>query len=380
MKKLKDFNFKKKNVLVRCDFNVPVSDQGEVLDEFRIKMTLPTIEYLIEKGARVILMSHLETKEGKSSLQKIISILEKLLKRKIEFLSDYLTENARRKIERMPFDTIVLLENLRFHKGEEENDKVFAKKISALGDIFVNEAFSVCHRAHASIVGVPKHLPKVAGLLLEKEVKILSQLLKKPVRPFVAIIGGIKIKTKIRAIINALKIADHLLLGSKIGEALLVQKGILLGRHFPEEKLIDKIDLTSPKLHISLDGVIALKDIDEQYLRKGGVGTLRKEEEVFDIGPETIKIFKKVISDAKTILWNGPLGMYEDKRFEVGTKEIASAIVRNYSALKIAGGGDTVAAIHKFDLAEKFDFISTGGGAMLEFLTGEELVGIEALN
>ena len=148
----------------------------------------------------------------------------------------------------------------------------------------------------------------------------------------------------------------------------------------PSTRLIDKIDLTSPKLHISLDGVIALKDIDEQYLRKGGVGTLRKEEEVFDIGPETIKIFKKVISDAKTILWNGPLGMYEDKRFEVGTKEIASAIVRNYSALKIAGGGDTVAAIHKFDLAEKFDFISTGGGAMLEFLTGEELVGIEALN
>jgi len=379
MKKLKDFNFKEKNVLVRCDFNVPVSDRGEVLDEFRIKMTLPTIEYLIEKGARVILMSHLEKGEKKVTLKSIIPVLERLLKKKIEFLSHYLTKNARFQIEQMPPGTVILLENLRFHKGEKENDRVFAKKISALGDVFVNEAFSACHRNHASIVGIPRYLPKSAGLLLEKEVKMLSQLLKKPASPFVAIIGGIKIETKIKTILNILTIADHLLLGSKIGEVILAQKGILLGRHFPQENLIDKIDLTCLKLHIPLDGMIALKDRDEQYLRRGGVGTLRGEEEVFDIGPETIKIFKEVINGAKTILWNGPLGMYEDKRFEAGTREIASAIVRNYPALKIAGGGDTVAAIHKFNLTKKFDFISTGGGALLEFLTGEQLAGIKAL-
>ena len=379
MKKLKDFKFKEKNVLVRCDLNVPISETGEVLDDFRIKMTLPTIEYLIEKKAKVVLMSHLERKGKNISLAHVIPTLERLLNQKVELLSDYLAKDVRGKIEKMPFKTVILLENLRFHEGEKKNDKEFAKKISSLGDFFINEAFSVCHRNHASIVTLPKLLPSAAGIVLEKEINTLSKLSEKPTRPFIAIIGGIKTKTKIKTILNILKICDHMLLGSKIGETILAGKGILIGRDFPEEKLIDKIDLTNPKLHLSLDGVIALKDADEQYLREGGIGTLRKEEEVFDIGPETVNIFKEVIKTGRTILWNGPLGMYEDKRFETGTKEIANAIVRNYSALKVAGGGDTVAAINQFDLADKFDFISTGGGAMLEFLTGEKLPGIKIL-
>lgn len=379
IKTLRSFDLKNKKVLVRCDFNVPLSRKGEILDDFRIKMTLPTINYLIKKKAKVILMSHLEAKEKKLSLEPIASKLKEFLGQEVKFLPDCLGQDVQKEIEKMEPGKIVLLENLRFHKEEKENDEKFAKEISQLGDIFVNEAFSSCHRNHASIVGIPKYLPSIAGILLEKEIKVLSKVLKTPIRPLVAIIGGVKIETKIKTILNFLGKADHLLLGSKIGEMILAGKGILIGRSFSKEKLIEKIDLTNQKIHLPVDGVIALKNLKEGYLRKGGIGTLRKEEEVFDVGPETIKVFKKIIKLAKTILWNGPLGMYEDKRFEMGTKEIADAIVRNYSAFKIAGGGETVSAINQFDLRDKFDFLSTGGGAMLKFLAGEKLPGLEVL-
>ena len=379
MKKLTDFNVKGKKVLVRCDFNVPISEEGQILDSFRIKIAIPTIEYLKKEEAKVILISHLETKRGKLSLKYLLPKLEELLGQKVRFFSDYLEESVRKKIDKIEPGQVILLENIRFYKEEKENDENFAKKISELGDIFVNEAFSCCHRKHASIVGIPKYLPKTAGFLLEKEIKVFSDILKNPARPFVAIIAGLKVETKTKTILNILKTADHLLLGSKIGEIILAQKGILIGRDFPEEELIKEIDLTNPKIHLPLDGVMALKNLKEGYLRRGGIGTLRKEENVFDIGPETIKIFKEIIKTAKTILWNGPLGMYEDKKFEEGTKGIADAIVRNYSAFKVIGGGETVSAINKFGLMDKFDFLSTGGGAMLEFLAGEKLPGIEAL-
>lgn len=379
MKKLQDFNFKGKNVLVRCDFNVPLSGQGQVLDDFRIKAALPTIEYLIERKAKVILMSHLERRDEAISLKYIVPKLEELLGKKIKFLVNYLEKDVKRKIEKAKLGEVILLENLRFHREEKENNKPFAKKISKLGDFFINEAFSVSHRSHASLVSIPEYLPKAAGILLEKEIKVLSQLLKKFNRPFVAIIGGIKISSKIKTILNILKIADHLLLGSKMGEVILAEKEILIGRGLPKEKLVQKLNLTDPKVHLPLDGVMALRDVKEEYLRKAGLGTLRRNEEVFDIGPETIKIFKEIIKTAGTILWNGPLGMFEDKRFELGTKEIADSIVRNYSAFKVAGGGETILAIRKFKLEEKFDFLSSGGGAMLQFLAGEKLPGIEAL-
>jgi len=379
MKKLQDFNFKGKNVLVRCDFNVPLSSQGQVLDDFRIKAALPTIEYLIERKAKVILMSHLERRDEAISLKQIMPKLEELLGKKIKFLVNYFEKDAKREIEKVKLGEVILLENLRFHREEKENNKPFAKKISKLGDFFVNEAFSVCHRSHASLVSIPEYLPKAAGILLEKEIKVLSQLLKKFNRPFVAIIGGIKISSKIKTILNILKIADHLLLGSKMGEVILAEKEILIGRRLPKEKLVQELNLTDPKVHLPLDGVMALRDVKEGSLRKAGLGTLRIKEEVFDIGPETIKIFKEMIKTAKTILWNGPLGMFEDKRFELGTKEIADSIVGNYSAFKVAGGGETILAIRKFKLEEKFDFLSSGGGAMLQFLAGEKLPGIEAL-
>jgi phosphoglycerate kinase len=378
MKKLTELDLKNKTVLLRCDFNVPLSLNGEVLDDFRIRQAVPTIKYLAGQNAKVILMSHLETKYKKHSLNLIVSKLNELLNQKVEFITDYLEESGREKIKKLNFGQIALLENLRFHKGEKENDKEFAKKISRLGELFINEAFSVSHREHASIVSIPKYLPSAIGFLFEKELKILSKLLENPKRPFVVIIGGIKIKTKIKTILNLLKKSDHLLLGSKIGEAILAQKGILKQRKFEEEESVSQIDLTNLKIHLPLDGIIALKGVKGSS-KDRAIGTVKKDEDIYDIGPETIEIFKKIIKQAKTILLNGPLGMYEDKRFQKGTKEILEAIVSNKSAFKVAGGGETLMVINKFQLKEGFDFLSTGGGAMLEFLAGEKLVGVEAI-
>jgi len=386
MRRIKDLNLKGKRALLRCDFNVPFSDKGEILDDFRIKESIRTIEYLIKKGAKVILISHLgqpKNKDPKYSLKPVAKKLEELLEEKVKFLDDCLGEKVGREIEKMKSGEILLLENLRFHQEEEKGDLNFARELAGLADVYINDAFGASHRPHASIVGLPKFLPSGAGLLLEKEINVLSRVLERPWRPLVAIIGGVKIDTKIKLIEQFLKKADHLLLGSKPAESLLIVKGILVGRPFPGKKevleKIEKINLAHPKLHLPVDGQMALSTLEEEYLRIGAIGTLRKEEEVFDIGPETIKVFVGIIKSAKMIIWNGPLGMFEKEPFDKGTKEIATAVVRNHAAFKIAGGGDTVSLISKLDLLDKFDHISTGGGAMLEFLSGQQLAGLEAL-
>jgi len=386
MRALKDSEFKNKKVLVRCDFNVPLSEKGVVLDDYRIKQTIPTIEYLIGKGAKVILMSHLDDPKGKIvenlRLGPIQNKLGELISRPITKTKDCIGKEIENLVFKMKPGEIILLENLRFHKKEEEGDLGFAKELSRFGDIFVNEAFSCSHRNHASIAGIPKYLPSVAGLLLEKEIEVLSRVLEKPRRPLVAIIGGIKIETKIKLIEQFLEKADHLLLGSKPAESILAVKGILIGRPLPEKKIlekIEKINLVNPRLHLPIDGQIALPSLEEKYLRVAAIGTLRKEEEVFDVGPETIKVFVKIIKPAKMIIWSGPLGMFEKEPFDKGTREIAEEIAKNYTAFKIAGGGDTISAINKFGLRDKFDHVSTGGGAMLEFLAGEKLPGLEVL-
>ncbi len=387
MKTLKDFNFKNKQVLIRCDFNVPLDKEGNILDDFRIKQTIPTLKYLIEKGAKIILISHLGDPGGKVveslRLTPVQNRLMKYLGLPVTKTRDCLGKEVENFISQLQPGQILLLENLRFHQEEKEGNLNFARELAKLGDIFINEAFSACHRAHASIVGIPKYLPSGIGFLLEKEIEVLSQVLKKPQPPLVAIIGGIKIEIKLKLIEQLLKMVDHLLLGSKLAETILISKGILIGRPFPEKKevleKIKKIDLTSPKLHLPIDGQIGLAKLEEKYQRVGNIGSLKKEEEVFDIGPETIKIFRQIIKSGKTIIWSGPLGMFERKPFDQGTKEIADAIVRNYSAFKIAGGGETVEFINKLDLVERFDHLSTGGGAMLEFLAGEKLPGIEVL-
>lgn len=386
MKTLKDFDYKNKRVLVRCDFNVSLDEKGRVLDDFRIKETIPTIEYLMKKGAKIILMSHLGKPEGKVIENlRLTPVQEKLMEYldvSITKAQDCIGKEIEDWLSEMRPGEILLLENLRFHKEEEENEENFAKTLASLGDIYINDAFSTCHRPHASIVGIPKYLASGIGLLLEKEIKILSKVLENPWRPLVVIIGGNKIATKLNLACQFLEKTDHLLLGGKIANVILTAKGVSLGEQLLEKEIINivkKIELTNPKLHLPVDGVIALENLVEDYLREGAVGKIRKEERIFDIGQETIKIFSEVIKSAKMIFWSGPMGMFEYKKFERGTKEIAESIIRNYSAFKIAGGGETITALSKFGLLDKFDHISTGGGAMLTFLSGEKLPGLEAL-
>ena len=327
MRTIRDFDFKNKRVLVRCDFNVPLrsfSEGGEILGDFKIKKTLPTIDYLINAGASgIVLISHLARK---SSLKPVAKRLEELLGREVKFAEP---------------GYINLLENLRFNKGEENpptgGDDNFAEELAKLGDIFINDAFAVCHRAHASIVGIPKFLPSGMGLLLEKEIKILSRLLENPEKPLVAIIGGAKAQTKVKIIEKLLKIADFVLVGGLLNKEMK-EKNIIFEN---QEKII-------------------------------GAG------EGLDIPEADLKIFKEKIAKAKTVFWNGPLGKTEDEQFAKGTKEIALAIIES-GAFSVAGGGETVEFLNKENLIDKFSYVSTGGGAMMSFLSGDKLPGIEAL-
>lgn len=310
MRTIKNFDFRNKRVFVRCDFNVPLDSKGEVIDDFRIRQTVPSLKYLQEKGAKLILASH------RSDDQNLTSAWLRLK-------------------EYLDLKEAELLDNLRLNKGEEENDDNFTKELASRADIYINDAFGVCHRFHASVVGLPKYLPSGAGFLLEKEIKVLSQVLENPKRPLVVIVGGAKIESKAKVIDNFLDKADQILIGGKI---------------------IKGVKINSPKLCLAVDD------------NKG-----------LDIGPETIKIFSDIIKKAKTIVWAGPLGRFEDPLYQMGTKEISREIVKNKKAFKVAGGGDTTFALVKFGLRDKFDHVSTGGGAMLSFLSGERLPGLEVL-
>lgn len=384
MKTIKDFNFKNKKVLIRADFNVPLDEKGNILDDFRIKAALPTIKYLMGKESKIILISHLGDPEkgglNKYTLKPIAQRLEELLKIKIKFLADCIGSQAEKEAAAMKPKEVLLLENLRFHPEEKKNDPDFAKKIAKLGDIYLNEAFSACHRSHASITGIPKFLPKGAGFLLEKEIKILSKIKEKPERPLVVIIGGKK-ASKIESLPKFLEIADYVLFNGFLSKYLLLAKGILVDESSPDEKIIavsKVVNFADPRLHFPKDILFSLPG-DWSYKKIGGLGTVKKEEEVFDIGPETIEVYSKIIDKARTIFWAGPLGYFEVEKFERGTREIGDKIVRNYKALKVAGGGDTISAIRKFGWMDKLDHVSTGGSAMLDFVCGNKMPGIEAL-
>jgi len=345
MKTLNDFNFKNKRVLVRCDFNVPINEKGDILDDFRIQKTLPTINFLIEKGAKTILMSHLDDPEGKVvenlRLNKVKEIIEKLLRQPIFKTQDCVGKEVKEKIISIKEGDILLLENLRFHEEEEKGDLNFAKELSSLGDIYINEAFSACHRAHASIVGVANFLPAGAGFLLEGEVEYLNEILGNPKKPMVAIIGGKKVETKAKFINRISELCKWVLISG------LIEKEI-------REK---KIKLNNPEKII--------KPVDEIG---GGL----------DIGSETVKLFREKIIEAETIVWNGPLGRIEEKEFRKGTEEVVQAIIDS-KVFSVVGGGETVEFIRDLKLLDKFSHVSTGGGAMLAFLAGDKLPGIEAL-
>lgn len=388
-KTIEDIDCKGMRVLVRADLNVPLKD-GVITDDKRIRASLPTIKHLMEKGAKVIVLSHLGRPKGEVkkelSLRPVSERLSKLLGVEVRFTDDCVGKLAADVIKKLNNGEVVLLENTRFHPGEKTNDPEFAKEIACLGDIFVNDAFGTAHRAHASNVGLAEQLDGAyAGFLMESEVEELTKILNEPQHPFVVIIGGAKIKTKLGVVENMLKVADVILIGGGVSYTLLKAGGVGIGKSLLSEeflpnvkKLLAESGEPGKKIFLSIDR-ICMKDFDENaeviYIDKPSI-----PEDLFgiDIGKKTIDLFKKKIDGAKTIIWNGPLGVFEWKNGERGTREIATAIA-NSNAYTLIGGGETVSAIEKFGLLDRYDHISTGGGAMLEFLKGVELPGIKVL-
>ncbi len=387
MKNLRNKNIKGLKVLVRCDLNVPIKN-GKVLDDFRIKKLIPTIDYLRNQGAKIILITHLGEPKGRDlsfSVRPVAKRLWELVQGRLKFVNDTIGKNVEKEIDEMKEGDIIVLENLRFYKEEKQNDDDFSRSLARLGDIFVQDAFGACHRNHSSIVGITKYIDSFPGLLLEEEIRVLSDALVSPDRPLVSIVGGFKVSSKIKVIKSLLDKSDYLLLGGRVANSLLISKGLyvkdLLSSE--EEELMEvakEINLTDPKLQLPIDGVMGLINFDEDYSRIGGIGSIRKEEDVYDIGPETIEKYKNILSTAKTIIWNGPLGYFEKEKFSKGTEEIAKMIGQiNREVFSIVGGGETVEAIQKLGIENQFDHISTGGGAMLDFIAGKELPGIKAL-
>jgi len=384
---VKDVSLKDKNVLMRVDFNVPLDDDLNITDDTRIRATLPTIKYILEKEPkRLILMSHLGRPEGKRdpkySLRPVKERLEELLGEKVKFLDDCVGEKVKKEIENAK-EKVILLENLRFHPEEEKNEPNFAKELASLADIFVNDAFGTAHRAHASTEGVTHYLTSVAGFLLEKEIQYLGKALENPLRPFVVILGGAKVSDKIGVINNLLPKCDCLLIGGGMAYTFLYAQGKNIGNSKLEK---DKVDLAKEILEKAkkLNKELVLP-IDHLVVDKIEAGQKSKIVEdipegkiAVDIGPKTIEEFKKRLKTAKTIVWNGPLGVFEIDDFSKGTYEIASFIA-GLLATTIIGGGDTASAIAKFKLEDKMTHISTGGGASLEFMEGKVLPGIKAL-
>jgi len=344
-KTLKDFDFKDKKVLIRCDFNIPLDDNNAILDDFKIRATLPTIQYLIDKGAKVILMSHLDPENTKLvslefTLDNVRDRLSELLSTEVKKTEDCLGEKVKKEVNELKSREVLLLENLRFHKDETDNTEEFAKKLAELGDIFINDAFAESHREYASIVGIPKFLPHGAGLLMEKEIKNLNSVLDNTKRPLLALVGGAKVKTKVKFLESISDFADTVIISGPI-----------------------KLEMESE--HIDFDNE------DKILFPIEGLEDL-------DISDKTLGMFLPKILEAKTIIWNGPFGRIEDEEFKKGTLKIANAIIES-GAFSVVGGGSTVEFLHKEGIIAKFSHVSTGGGAMLDFFSGVVLPGIKAL-
>jgi phosphoglycerate kinase len=388
-KTIKDVDVRGKRVLVRVDFNVPLAD-GTVADDTRVRAALPTLRYLIDHGARVIIASHLGRPKGapdpQFSLRPVRRVLQRLLGRNVAFVDDIVGAEAHEEVDRMVDGELVMLENVRFDPGEKANDPEFAKKLAALADIYVDDAFGAAHRAHASTEGVAHLLPAYAGLLLAREVETLTDMLAEPARPFVAILGGSKVSEKLGVIDRLLDSVDTLVIGGGMCFTLLVAKGVEVGTSLVEAdwvepckalvaKALDKgVDLLLPVDFIVADAIEA-----DAETRIVGREEIPADMMGLDIGPTTIELFKGAVASARTIFWNGPMGVFELAPFEKGTREVAVAVSRNNRAISIVGGGDSVAALRKFDLEERVTFVSTGGGASMKLLEGAPLPGVEAL-
>lgn len=390
-KTIEDIDVSGKKVLVRVDFNVPLDENGNITDETRIKAALPTIKYLLEHNAAVILCSHLGRPKGEFNMKYSLAPVAKRLKEifgedKVVFASDVIGESAKKAVSELKPGNIVLLENLRFHNEEEKNDPDFAKALASYADIYVNDAFGTAHRAHASTAGVADYLPAVAGFLIGKELSIMGKALDNPERPFVAILGGRKVSDKIGVINNLLEKVDTLIIGGAMSYTFFKAMGLNIGNSLVEEdklelakQLLAKAEAKGIKMLLPVDCVLAddfnadakMLTVDYDKIPDGWEG--------MDIGPKTRELYAQAIKPAKTVIWNGPMGVFEFPRFAEGTKAVAKAL-SECTGTTIIGGGDSAAAVEQLGFADKITHISTGGGASLEFLEGLELPGVAALN
>ncbi len=384
-KTIRDIDVIGKKVLVRVDFNVPMKD-GVITDDTRITAALPTIKYLLEHGGAVILCSHLGRPKGgpeaKFSLAPVADYLGKLLGKKVAFASDCVGAPAVTAAKALKAGEVLVLENTRFHAEEEANDLTFAKEMASLADVYVNDAFGTAHRAHASTEGVTHYLPGVAGFLMEKEIQYLGQAIAAPKKPFVAILGGAKVSDKIGVIKNLLTKADEILIGGGMANTFFKAMGIELGDSLVEPDAVETakelLKSGGKKLHLPVDVVLGDKFEAEAAKKEMKLGAVPAGWRILDIGKETVAEYSKVIAKAGTVVWNGPMGVFEFPKFAKGTFEIAKAVAKS-DAVSIIGGGDSVAAIQQSGLADKITHISTGGGASLEMLEGLELPGVAAL-
>lgn len=385
-----DIDVSGKRVLLRVDFNVPLNEDGEILDDTRILAAIPTLTYLRKNNAKTIVVAHLGRPKGnvvpKYSLKPVAERLSKVLGCEVKLATDVVGESAHRLVDNMQDGDVVMLENIRFHKEEEENNDAFCKELASLADVFVNDAFGAAHRAHASTAGVSRYLPSVAGFLMNREITTMGEVLKNPERPFVVIFGGAKVSDKIGVIMRLLDKATTILIGGAMAYTFIVAKEGKIGMsRFEADKLetakliLEEAEKRNVKILLPVDTVVskdfvpnaAAKVVDSFNIPDGYQG--------MDIGPRTIKLFKKEIKKAKTIVWNGPMGVYEFEKFKRGTNKIAKAVAKSH-AVSIVGGGDSVAAVNATGYADRITHISTGGGATLEFLEGKDLPGVAVLD
>ena len=388
-KTVKDIDLKGKKVFVRCDYNVPMDENQNITDNTRIKAALPTIKYLLEQNCKIILASHLGRPKGEVkpefSLKPVAKELSKLLGKDVIMANDVIGEDATSKAENLKEGEIMLLENVRFHREETDNDPEFAKKLASMAEVFVNDAFGTAHRAHASTTGIADYIPGVAGFLIEKELKFLGNAINNPERPFVAILGGAKVSDKIGVIDSLLDKVDTLMIGGGMAYTFFKAQGYNVGNSLCEVEKTDlaleemeKAKAKGVKLLLPIDTKIGKEFKPDKESKTVAWTEIPDEWEGFDIGEKTIEMFKKELQNAKTVIWNGPLGLFEFDQFAIGTNEIAKTLA-DLDATTIIGGGDSAAAVTKAGLADKMTHISTGGGASLEFLEGKKLPGIECL-
>ena len=387
-KTIEDIEVKGKKVLVRCDFNVPLDKEGNITDENRIVGAMPTIKYLADNGAKVILCSHMGKPKGEPkpefSLAPVAKRLSEKLGKEVVFAADdnVVGENAKKAVAAMNDGDIVLLENTRYRAEETKNIETFSKELASLAEIFVNDAFGTAHRAHCSTVGVTEYLPAVCGYLIQKEIEFLGNAVNNPVRPLVAILGGSKVSSKISVIENLLDKVDTLIIGGGMAYTFMAAKGQEVGDSLLEKDYIDyakeMMEKAGDKLLLPVDTVVAKEFNNDAENKVVGEGGIENGWQGLDIGPKTIELFSNAVKNAKTVVWNGPMGVFEMPSFAKGTNAIAQVLAQ-IDATTVIGGGDSVAAVNQAGLGDKMSHISTGGGASLEFLEGKELPGIAAL-